>query len=753
MIYSITTATQKIANLTKKIRIVQGGCLAKGTKILMFDLTYKKVEDITVGDKLMGPDSKPRNVLSLARGKSMMYKVHQKKGLPYTVNNEHLLVLEDQGKDIRGYENGKRIYTGRKQVKGYHIRKAEDFYNGSWKSTIRQYKGIKASLSAFPHKEVLLDPYYLGLWLGDGCSRTAAITNIDKEVIDYLYEEIPRLYDVLVQKLDKVTTKITKGKTTGRCNEIVQHLKKYNLLLNKHIPIEYIRNDRKTRLAVLAGLIDSDGCLAKDSKTKISKGYYIVQKRKQLAEDILLLCRSLGMYTTFIPRIAKMKREDGTIYKCEVYVVAIFPKDYTEIPVKIERKKCKMINPKNVLRSSIELEKLKKDNYYGFELDGDHLFLLEDFTITHNTSASKTISILLYLITLAQSDKIPTLTSVISESIPHLKRGAIRDFKNIMQGHGYWDDSRWNATDSIYKFETNSELEFFSADNSDKLRGGRRDRLFINEANNVSMDAFDQTEVRTKEFVFCDYNPTNEFWLLTEVKGVRTDVDFVILTYKDNEALSQNIIDSIEQRRNRKGWWQVYGMGLLGEVEGKIYKDWKIIDSIPHDAHLEGYGVDFGFSNDPTAIIAVYKHGDGFILDELTFSKGLSNKQIADIINGEENKAVVVADCAEPKSIDEIKNYGVNIYPAQKGKDSVKQGIQLVQEQRISMTKRSVNLINDYRNYMWKIDKDGKILNEPEHTYSNTMDACRYKLTAILTAALSHGVKIIKPNWSSFGRR
>ena len=167
------------------------------------------------------------------------------------------------------------------------------------------------------------------------------------------------------------------------------------------------------------------------------------------------------------------------------------------------------------------------------------------------TSASKTVSILLHLIHEAQSDMKPTLTSVVSESIPHLKRGAMRDFKNILLAHGYWKDKSWNATDSIYTFETGSQIEFFSTDNGDKLRGGRRDRCFMNEANNCTLDAFDQLEVRTREYVYLDYNPTNEFWLMDVREQRPDDVDFLVLTYLDNEALSQEIIDSIESRKNR----------------------------------------------------------------------------------------------------------------------------------------------------------------------------------------------------------
>ncbi len=347
------------------------------------------------------------------------------------------------------------------------------------------------------------------------------------------------------------------------------------------------------------------------------------------------------------------------------------------------------------------------------------------------SSASKTISILILLIALAQNDTSKTLTSICSESIPHLKRGAIRDFKNIMQAHKYWNDKDWNQTDSIYTFETGSQIEFFSTDNGDKLRGARRDRLFINEANNVTFEAFEQLEIRTNDFVFLDWNPSNEFWYYTEVKNKRTDVEEITLTYLDNEALDKQIVDSLEQRKPRTSWWNVYGLGQLGEVEGKIYKDWNIIDEIPHEARLERYGMDFGYSNDPTAIVAIYYYNGGYILDEITFQKGLSNKQIADILKNHDT-ALVIADSAEPKSIDEIASYGISIVGAEKGKDSIVHGIALVQAQRVSMTKRSVNLIKEFRNYLWLTDKNGKILNEPDGGFDHSMDAVRYAMKSVV---------------------
>jgi phage terminase large subunit len=353
-------------------------------------------------------------------------------------------------------------------------------------------------------------------------------------------------------------------------------------------------------------------------------------------------------------------------------------------------------------------------------------------SVQGGTSASKTVSIILYLIHLAQSDKTPTLTSIVSESFPHLKRGAMRDFLDIMETHRYFNPSRWNKSDYTYEFETGSKIEFFSADQPGKVRGPRRDRLFINEANNIPYETFDQLEVRTKSFVYLDWNPTNEFWFYTEVLGKRDDVEHIILTYKDNEALSQDIIDSIEQRKQKKSWWTVYGEGQLGEVEGKIYRDWEMLDEVPKFARLERYGLDFGYSNDPTAIVAVYYYQGGYVLDEITFLKGLSNKQIADILNNQEAKVLVVADSAEPKSIDEIKSYGINITPAEKGTDSVRNGIQLIQDQKIAITKRSTNVIKEYRNYLWDTDRDGHVLNVPEHQFSHSMDAIRYAISSII---------------------
>jgi phage terminase large subunit len=302
----------------------------------------------------------------------------------------------------------------------------------------------------------------------------------------------------------------------------------------------------------------------------------------------------------------------------------------------------------------------------------------------------------------------------------------MRDFLQIMEQHRYFKEDRWNKTDFIYAFETGSKIEFFSVDQPSKVRGPRRDRLFINEANNVPFEAFDQLEVRTKEYVYLDWNPTTEFWFYDRVLK-RDDVDHLIITYRDNEALDQAIVRSIEQRKGNKAWWQVYGEGQLGEIETRIYTDWRIIETVPVEARLERYGLDFGYTNDETAIVAIYYLNGEFIWDEIAYQKGLSNKMIADVLL-QQPKARVIADSAEPKSIGELKSYKLSVAPAHKGPGSVLQGIQNVQSQWISVTKRSINIIKEYRNYVWITDKDGRILNEPVDIYNHAMDAGRYAM-------------------------
>lgn len=352
-------------------------------------------------------------------------------------------------------------------------------------------------------------------------------------------------------------------------------------------------------------------------------------------------------------------------------------------------------------------------------------------------SASKTISILLILIDKAivhANNKESLLISVVSESLPHLKRGALRDFLNIMEGHGYFKEANYNRSDYVYSFSPTVKIEFFGVDTPAKVRGPRRDILFMNEANNCLLESYEQLALRTRKEIWLDWNPTNEFWFYTDILPNRSeeDLDFITVTYKDNEALGQGEVEELESHRHNKNWWKVYGLGQLGDVEGRIYRDWAIIDEIPHEARLERYGLDFGYANDPTALVAIYYYNGGYILDELLFRRQMQNRQIADYVNNSATpNALIIADSAEPKSIAEMQEYGLNIIGANKGPGSVNQGIQWVQNQRMSITKHSTNGIKSYRNYMWKTDKEGKVIDKPDHNWSDFMDASRYGLESL----------------------
>jgi phage terminase large subunit len=307
----------------------------------------------------------------------------------------------------------------------------------------------------------------------------------------------------------------------------------------------------------------------------------------------------------------------------------------------------------------------------------------------------------------------------------------MRDFISLMESTGYFKPQRWKHSDEYsYTFETGTKIEFFSADQPQKVRGPRRQVLFINEANNIPYETYTQLEVRTEKIILLDWNPVSEFWWYTDVVP-HTDVDFLTLTYKDNEGLPQTIVDAIESRKYNKSWWQVYGLGQLGEVEGRIYTDWRIIDEIPHEARLERYGLDFGYSVDVTAITAVYKYNGGYIFDEICYRKGMSNKDIADILLNSKH-ALIIADSSEPKSISELNTYGLQVVAARKGPDSVRYGIQLVQEQRCSLTKRSVNGIKEYRNYLWQTDVSGKFVQTPYPGNDHFLDSVRYAVRNII---------------------
>jgi phage terminase large subunit len=342
------------------------------------------------------------------------------------------------------------------------------------------------------------------------------------------------------------------------------------------------------------------------------------------------------------------------------------------------------------------------------------------------TSAGKTFGILPILIN--QCTIHPLLeVSVVAESIPHLKRGAMKDFKKIMTLTSRWFDERWNASDYKYTFGNGSQIEFFSADNDAKLRGARRDILYMNECNNMTFHSYTELASRTKQCIYLDWNPTNAFWFHTDLKDDE-DVDFLTINYLDNESCPESAKSFIEKAKIKsltseywRNWYNVYGLGEIGSLQGVVFSDWQQVDNIPIDAKLMAYGCDFGYSNDPTTITAIYQYNNLYYYDELIYQTGLTNNEIAKLFNakGGLNDVYIYADSAEPKSIQELKNFGLNIRPAEKGKDSIMFGIQRMQENKFFVTSQSVNLIKELRMYTWDTDRAGTKLNKPIDAFNH----------------------------------
>lgn len=348
--------------------------------------------------------------------------------------------------------------------------------------------------------------------------------------------------------------------------------------------------------------------------------------------------------------------------------------------------------------------------------------------IQGGTSAGKTFGILPILIDKCAKEK-GLEVSVVAETIPHLRRGALKDFLKIMRWTNRYFDDRFNKSLLRYEFANGSSIEFFSADDSSKLRGARRDILYINECNNVTFEAYNELAIRTKKEVYLDFNPANEFWVHKELKD-EPDTDFIILTYKDNEALDESIVSQIEKNREKAetssywaNWWRVYGLGQVGSLEGVVFNNWKEIDTIPSEAKLVGIGLDFGYTNDPTAAIEVYNWNGKRIVNELVYRTGMVNSDIAKILP---SNVVIYADSSEPKSIEEIKRQGKTIKGVTKGTDSINYGIDVMQRQEYLVTKQSTNLIKELRSYCWDTDKQGQRMRKPIDHYNHAIDALRY---------------------------
>lgn len=356
------------------------------------------------------------------------------------------------------------------------------------------------------------------------------------------------------------------------------------------------------------------------------------------------------------------------------------------------------------------------------------------------TRSGKTYSIiqLLFLQCLGEERRgdPPTITSIVSESMPHLKRGAIRDFKTILKDEGIWDEEKWSETGKTYTFSNGSVLEFFSVDNAGKVFGSARDNLFINECQHIDYEIARQLFVRTRGRIILDYNPTHHFWAMDKVES-KDNCITLHSTYRDNGFLSPEQVRDIEDNKSDANWWLVFGEGKEGTLDGLIY-EFETCDSLPEktemDHLVEIQGIDFGFTNDPTARVQVIADPRKKILwvRQRCYRTHMQNRHIIQDLqeDGVDNRVEIYADCAEPKSIADIKEAGFNVIPCDKSapvkSDKLKFQLQWMQGWKLYVTKDSIDLIRELRNYVWAKDKDGNPLNEPIDKFNHLLDSLRY---------------------------
>lgn len=339
--------------------------------------------------------------------------------------------------------------------------------------------------------------------------------------------------------------------------------------------------------------------------------------------------------------------------------------------------------------------------------------------------SGKTYSITQYLIYLITEHKNKVIT-ICRKTLPSLKGSVLRDFQTIIEELGIPFEEHYNK--SVGEFEFNKNLvEFISVDQPQKIRGRKRDILFINEANELNLEDFRQLAMRTTQKIILDFNPSDPIHWIYDEAMTRDDAETFISTYKDNYFLPLETIKEIERFKDIDDqYWQVYGLGQRGAfLKGQIFKGWEKIETMPD--YESFYGLDWGYSNDPTSLIQVMKHNDNIYIRELIYQKGLTNDEISRMIKGfGVTNEPIYADSAEPKSIKELRMYGLNVHEAVKGKDSILTGISFLKQFKIYLTVDSKNFWREFLYYQWEEDKSGQLTNKPKDFMNHCFDALRY---------------------------
>jgi PBSX family phage terminase large subunit len=728
-----TQVLGKLAACTSRIIVCYGGsgsskCFARGTLVRMFSGELKAIEDIRPGDLVMGVDSAPRTVQEVHRGTGQLYRVHQTKAMDYVVSEGHLLCLQRSDGSRKpvwdpNFANC-RWPRGRYGPDGDNPTITIEDYIAKSKRWKQNFFGYRVAVD-WGEKPVNIDPYYLGLWLGDGHKETETITTADPEIEQYVRQYADKLgMHVTVQRKPNnkaASFRITNGNCVGRGrhkNPLHTLLLEYGLIKNKHIPDEYMFNSRKIRLQLLAGLIDTDGCLH-------SNGFNIIQKDPFLARQIYQLATSLGFRCSITARECSIKSIGfiGTYYAIAIYG------DTQDIPTILPHKQASAATRRiNTSISGIEVTPEGIGEYFGFSLNGDGLFLLEDCTVVHNSH-----SIAQYI--LKKFVEQPGCKIGISrKTFPALRRTAYDLMVTLLKDYGIYDKCQHDKTNHTITFNE-AKLDFFSMDDSTKITSANFNYIWGEEA--IEFDFEDYvagmlTRLRAPAPEGChnqiilSLNPTDANSWIKKLEG-QEGVEFIHSTYKDNPYLDKEYIKSLESLITQdENYYRVYVLGEWGRLENLILTKYTQVDQLPQGC-MWSYGLDFGYTR-PTALVKVGQHEGKLYLEERIYKEKLTNSDLIELLSHEE-RADIYADSAEPQRIEEIRRAGYSVFPANK---DVRFGIDLLKRQMLHITKSSANLLKEIRGYQYKKDKDGRVLEEPVKWNDHCLDAARYSAAGLV---------------------
>lgn len=377
--------------------------------------------------------------------------------------------------------------------------------------------------------------------------------------------------------------------------------------------------------------------------------------------------------------------------------------------------------------------KIKTSKTFTDILHGPRIVILQG-----GTRSGKSYSAVQYLVVQAMQNP-DVAISIVRKSFPSLRISTLRDFKEIMKSLDIWEEDNWRASENMYTFDNGSTIEFLSVQDGERRKGTKRDILFVDEANELDWDDMFQLFIRTTDKTIIAYNPSfpTNHWIYTQML-THPEAERIISTYADNPFLEDNLIAEIERlKETSPSYWKVYGEGREGMTEGLIFDNFSVIDYIPEDAELLGYGADWGYSNDESTLVALFKTEEGIVLDEIFYLKGLLTNQLGSLIKEAfdiHGRSVVIGDSSEPRTLEEIFRMGINIKPAIKGPDSINAGIDIMKQHKIFITKKSQNMIDEFYSYLWMKDKNGDLINKPDQrSKDHAIDAARYIVSYMLS--------------------